>query len=95
MNKGASKILAAIAVGLAATLLVFVLSNSTGTQAQADAPNAQMITYMIGTLILVSAGNWAILSKMSLGQYVRNIGVWLVIGAAAFGLYYLLYPASH
>jgi hypothetical protein len=48
---------------------------------------------VIGALILVSAGNWAILSKMSLGQYIRNIGIWIVVGAAAFGLYYLLYPS--
>jgi heme/copper-type cytochrome/quinol oxidase subunit 3 len=94
MNKGASKILVAIAVGLAAMLLVFVLSNSAGTQTEGDAPSAQLITYMIGTLVLVSAGNWAILSKLSLAQYARNIGIWLVIGAAAFGLYYLVYPTG-
>jgi uncharacterized membrane protein len=93
MNKGAGKILVAIAVGLAATVLVFVLANSTGTQAEADAPKAETIVYVIGALILVSAGNWAILSKMSLGQYIRNIGIWIVVGAAAFGLYYLLYPS--
>ena len=95
MNKGASKILVAIAVGLAAVLLVFVLSVTAGTQAEGSGPNAQTIIYMIGTLILVSAGNWAILRRISLGQYVRNVGIWLVIGAVAFGLYYLIYPGSH
>lgn len=94
MNNSASKVLVALVVGLAAMLLVFILSNTAGTQAEGDGPDTQTVTYMIGTLILVSAGNWAILSKMSLGQYVRNIGTWLVIGALALGLYYLIYPAS-
>jgi heme/copper-type cytochrome/quinol oxidase subunit 3 len=94
MNQGASKLLVALVVGLAATLLVFVLSRTAGTQAEGDGPTVQTTIYMIGTLILVSAGNWAILSRMSLAQYVRNIGIWLVIGALAFGLYYLLYPGG-
>lgn len=92
MKGGASKILVAIVVGLAAMLLVFVLARN--SDPAGGGPDATTITYMIGTLILVSAGNWALLRRLSLSMYVRSVGIWIVVGAVAFGLYYLLYPGG-
>jgi hypothetical protein len=94
MKESTSKMLVAIAVGLAAALLVFVLSKAAGGPAKGDAPSTQMLTYTIGTLILVLAGNWALLSRLTIGQYVRNTGIWLGIGAVSFALYRLLYPGG-
>lgn len=92
MKEGTAKILAAVIVALAATLLVFLLSRTVGSET--DAPSPTTLTYMIGTLILVGAGNWAVLRRVSLSMYVRSLAIWVVVAAAAYGLYVLLYPGG-
>jgi hypothetical protein len=92
---GMTRILIAVAIGLAVMIAVIVLVNqgdgSAGTVDEGRVDWSR-IALALATLTLVAGGSWGLLRRLTPATFLRNIGIWLVVGLGAAGLYLLLYP---
>ena len=92
---GMTRILLAVAIGLAVMIAVVFLvnANSSGSgDVRTPGVDWSRIALALASLVLVAGGSWALLKRLTPGEFLRNIAVWLVIGLGAAGLYFLLYP---
>jgi hypothetical protein len=82
--------LVALAIGLGVTLLVVLLvSVNDGDE---GGPSATSFGYGLLAMILVTATSWRMLRSVTVPAFFRNVAIWLAIGLAGWGLYYVLYP---